>query len=98
MLMTESKNGINLRNRNPLLTFPALIHNLWYASAKRRMECCLASHPRGLLLADFPNNFGSVSSASGVLRVVTTASRRTPSNVGDRLRGLVDHYCEVMQR
>jgi hypothetical protein len=58
-------NGINLRKRKSVVDIYGSHPYLWCDSAKRRMKCFLASHPRGLLLADFPNNFGSVFRASG---------------------------------
>jgi len=50
-------NGINLRKRKSVLDICSSHPYLWCDSAKRRMKWLLASHPRGLLLADFPNNF-----------------------------------------
>src|SRR5260370_19348256 len=58
-------NGINLRKRKSVLDICSSHPYLWCDSAKRRMKWLLASHPRGLLLADFPNNFRSVFRVSG---------------------------------
>jgi hypothetical protein len=58
-------NGVNLRKRKSVVDICSSHPYLWSDSAKRRMKCFLASHPRGLLLADFPNNFRSVFRASG---------------------------------
>jgi hypothetical protein len=46
-----------------LLTFASLIHIFGAIRRSERIKCFLAFHPRGLLFADFPNNFRSVFGA-----------------------------------
>lgn len=65
----------------------------WCDSAKRRMKCFVASDPRGLLLAVFPNNFRGVFRASGcAVRGHCGLQADLPKpTTGNRL----EHWCEV---
>ena len=63
------------------------------------MKYFLASHPRGLPLADFPNSFRSVFRASVVVRVVTAVGRLSPeAHNGEPSSRFCQHYCEVIRR
>lgn len=62
------------------------------------MKCFLASHPRRLLLADFPNNFRSVFSASSSLpRGGCYWPANFPKPATGNGLGFVEHYCEVLR-
>jgi len=93
------QSGINLRNRKSVVDNPSSDPYLWYASANRRIERFLGSHPRGLLLADFPNNFRKVFRLSGCAPPGRWCQQCSPqASKGDCVAGLVEDYCEVMRR